>query len=212
MELTNRAEEILEALWVERTEKKKGSSDVSILKDDAVVSELVSLGHVKTKGNQISLTHKGREEAESCVRRHRLAERLLVDLLDLKKKSVHETSCQLEHILHKGIDDSICTLLGHPKTCPHGRPIPEGSCCKDVKRIPKKLIMPLSELEVSKKAKVSYLQIQDRNALQKIIATGALPKTEIVLIQKFPSYLFRIGKSQFAIDKELASSIYVRVI
>ena len=136
----------------------------------------------------------------------------MVDLLDLKKKLVHETSCQLEHILHKGIDDSICTLLGHPRTCPHGRPIPEGSCCKDVKRTPKKLIMPLSELEVGKKAKVSYLQIQDRNALQRIIATGALPKTDIVLIQKFPSYLFRIGKSQFAIDKELASSIYVRVI
>lgn len=211
MTLTDRAEEILETLWVELIELEGGECDVSILKDDEVISELAHLGYVQIEDNKITLTHKGREEAKSCVRRHRLAERLFVDVLNIKKKLVHETSCKFEHLLHKGLDDSICTLLGHPKTCPHGRPIPEGSCCKDAKRIPKKLIMPLPELEINKKARVSYLHTKDRNALQKIIAIGALPNTEIILIQKFPSYILQIGKSQFAIDRELASQIYVRM-
>jgi len=212
MRLTDRAEEILETLWIRLVEEKKEKCDVSILKDDESLKGLVNLGYVEIKDSQIRLTDKGKEEGKSCVRRHRLAERLIADVLDLKKNLVHETSCKFEHLLHEGLDENICTLLGHPKTCPHGRPIPEGSCCKDAKRTPKKLIMPLSELEINKKARISYLQTKERTMLQKIIAMGSLPKTEIMLIQKFPSYVFKIGKSQFAIDEELASHIYVRII
>lgn len=210
MTLSDRAEEILETLWIETIEHKK-ECNAGILKDDDGLKELLGLGHAEIKADRVKLTHKGREEAQSCVRRHRLAERLFADVFDIKKKLVHETSCRFEHLLHKGLDDNVCTFLGHPKTCPHGQPIPEGSCCRDAKRMPSKLIMPLSELGVNKKAKISYLQTQDRAALQKIIAMGALPKTDIVLIQKFPSIVFKIGKSQFAIDKELASHIYVRI-
>ena len=210
--LRNRGEEILEALWGEIVEKKNQSCDISVLKDDEAIKQLTSLDYVEVKNNQVRLTNKGREEAKNCVRRHRLAERLFVDVLDIKDKLVHEASCKFEHLLHKGLDENVCILLGHPKACPHGRPIPEGECCKDAKRIPKKLIMRLSELEPSKKATISHLETQDKVMLQKIIAIGALPNTGIKLIQKFPSYVFQIGKSQFAIDKELASCIYVRVI
>jgi DtxR family Mn-dependent transcriptional regulator len=212
MILTNRAEEILETLWIELIEHNKEKSDATILKDDEVINELLNSGYIEAKNGQISLTAKGKEEARNCVRRHRLAERLLIDVLDVKGKLIHETSCRFEHLLHKGLDDNICTLLGHPKTCPHGRPIPEGKCCQEAKTTLKKLIMPLTELELNTKAKVSYLQTQDQYALQKMIAMGVLPNTEIILIQKFPSYAFKIGRSQFAIDKELASCIYVRVV
>lgn len=212
MMLSDRAEEILETLWEALVEGKQAACDAGILKDDAVIGELVDAGYVELKDNKIRLTLSGREESSNCVRRHRLAERLFVDVLDIKEKLVHETSCKFEHILHKGLDENVCTLLGHPKTCPHGRPIPEGSCCKGARRIPAKLIMPLSELDINKKARVSHLQTQDHSALQKIIAIGALPNTDIKLIQRFPSYVFQIGKSQFAIDKGLASCIYVRII
>ena len=77
--------------------------------------------------------------------------------------------------------------------------------------MPRKLVMPLSQLDVNKKARVAYLQTRDPGDLRKLITIGALPNTEIILIQKFPSYAFQIGKTQFAIDKELASSIYVRI-
>jgi len=76
----------------------------------------------------------------------------------------------------------------------------------------KKLIIPLSKLESHKKAKVSHIKTEDRAMLQRIIAIGALPGIEIVLIQRFPSFVFQIGKSQFAVDKELASCIYVQLI
>jgi DtxR family Mn-dependent transcriptional regulator len=211
MILMDRSEEILERLWVELIEEKKQDVDVSILKDDET-KELINSGYLEIKENRIYLTSKGKKEAQNCIRRHRLAERLLVDVLSFRKKLVHETSCQFEHLLHKGLEENICILLGHPKICPHGRPIPEGNCCKDFKRMPIKVIMPLTELMINKRAKISYLQTQNREVLGKITAMGALPNTEITLIQKSPSYVFQIGKSQFAVDKELASCIYVRCI
>lgn len=211
MILSDRAEEILETLYVEFVEEKKESCDASILKDDDALKELADESYVEIKDNQIRLTAKGKQEASGCLRRHRLAERLLVDLLDIKKELIHSTSCKFEHLLHRGLDDNVCTLLGHPRLCPHGKHIPEGSCCRDARRLPQKLVMPLTEMELNKKAKVSYLQTQERAALQKIIAMGVLPNTDIVLIQKFPSYVFQAGKSQFAVDRELASHIYVRI-
>jgi DtxR family Mn-dependent transcriptional regulator len=209
MTLTDRAEEILETLWIEIVEREKDACDVSILKDDITIKELKESGLVKLKDYQLRLTRKGREEARSCIRRHRLAERMFVDVLDLKGKDVHDTSCKFEHLLHKGLDDNVCTLLGHPKTCPHGKPIPPGDCCRELAKTPKKVNIPLTELKVNRKARVAYLQTHNRQKLQKIIAMGALPKTEITLLQKFPSYVFKIARSQFAVDKELASCIYV---
>lgn len=210
MSLTDRAEEIMESLWTELIENKKESCDASILKNDESLKELETAGHVKIKDNVLTLTKKGREEAKNCIRRHRLAERLFADVLDIKGKDVHEQSCKLEHMLHKGLDENICTLLGHPSTCPHGKPIPEGKCCKGIKKAPKKLIMPLTDLGKNKKASVSYLQTENRSALQKMIAMGILPKTKLSLLQKFPSFVIQVGKSQFTIDKELAGNVYVR--
>ena len=210
MILTDNAEEILESLWVEIVEKGKESCDVTLLKRDEAVRELVNGELVNVSEDQIRLTDKGTKEAKGCIRRHRLAERLLVDVLRLKEQLVHETGCNFEHLLRKGLDENICTLLGHPKTCPHGRPIPEGQCCREARKQVGALTLPLSDLEVDQKAIIAYLQTHDRDALQKIIAMGALPKTEITLFQRFPTLAFRIGRSQFAIDKELASHIYVR--
>ncbi len=211
MALTDRAEEILESLWVETVEHEKDACDMSILKGDKAFKEVADLGYLKVSDNFVSLSAKGKIEARNCVRRHRLAERLMVDILDAKKKTVHEKGCKFEHLLHEGLDESICTLLGHPMVCPHGCPIPEGRCCHEARKVAGKLIMPLAELDVGKKAVVSYLHTRNREALQKLLAMGVLPNTGVVLSQKFPSYVFQIGRSQFAIDKELASNIIVRV-
>ena len=67
----------------------------------------------------------------------------------------------------------------------------------------------LDELNVNQKARISSVQTENRNALQKMIAIGALPNTELILLQKFPSFVFQMGFSQFSIDRELASCIYV---
>lgn len=75
----------------------------------------------------------------------------------------------------------------------------------------KNIVVALNKLDLNKKAKVSHIKTEDNAMLQRIIAIGALPNTDIILIQKFPSFVFQIGKSQFAVDKELASCIYVQL-
>jgi len=210
--LSERAEEILEALWIQVEEQGKKPLDLGASRDDPVVEELVKLGFIRKDQGHIHLLEKGRSHAIACVRRHRLAERLLVDVLDIKKKMMDEVSCKFEHLLHEGLEDNVCTLLGHPKTCPHGKPIPSGKCCQEKKN--KKLLKflaPLSELEIKDRGKIAYLETKDPKQMQKLISIGAIPVVPITLLQKFPSYVFEIGQSQFAVDRELASSIYVRL-
>ncbi len=78
----------------------------------------------------VELTPRGRERAGSIIRRHRLAERLFTDSLAMDSESeIEQQACKFEHILSAEATDKICTFLGHPRTCPHGAPIPPGACC-----------------------------------------------------------------------------------
>jgi len=78
----------------------------------------------------VELTERGRQRAADIIRRHRLAERLFTDSLALESESeIEQQACKFEHILSPEATDKICTFLGHPKTCPHGAPIPRGECC-----------------------------------------------------------------------------------
>jgi putative ABC transport system ATP-binding protein len=79
----------------------------------------------------VELTERGRQRAADIIRRHRLAERLFTDSLALESESeIEQQACKFEHILSPEATDKICTFLGHPKTCPHGAPIPRGDCCE----------------------------------------------------------------------------------
>lgn len=210
MRLTENAEEILESLWAELVEGGRSSCDTALMRHEGALTELVKRGLVELISDKATLTSKGKDAARDCVRRHRLAERMLVDLLDMKKSLVHEPGCVFEHILHAGLDENVCTLLGHPRLCPHGRPIPEGKCCTESRRQVGKLIIPLPELEVGSRAEVAYLQTHDAESLQKLMAMGILPRTELNLMRRTPTIVFRTGNTQFAVDENLASRIYVR--
>jgi putative ABC transport system ATP-binding protein len=79
----------------------------------------------------VDLTAKGRQRAADIIRRHRLAERLFTDSLAMDSETeIEQQACKFEHILSPEATDKICAFLGHPKTCPHGAPIPPGRCCK----------------------------------------------------------------------------------
>ncbi|MFA4842945.1 MAG: metal-dependent transcriptional regulator [Candidatus Omnitrophota bacterium] len=211
MKISDRAEEMLETLWVHNEEERHGPMDLGVAKAEPEVDELWKSGHIKLIDNKVALTEKGKSEGEKIVRRHRLAERLFADILDVKKSLVHPLSCQFEHLLHEGIEENICTLLGHPKTCPHGKTIPHGECCQKFKESINKAVSSLVTLKKNQKGKVAYIHTQDQHKLQKLMAMGILPGVAITLLQSFPSYVLQIRQSQFAVDKELAASIYVRL-
>lgn len=78
----------------------------------------------------VELTARGRQRAADIIRRHRLAERLFTDSLALDSETeIEQQACKFEHILSPEATDKICSFLGHPRTCPHGAPIPPGVCC-----------------------------------------------------------------------------------
>ena len=78
----------------------------------------------------VALTARGRQRAADIIRRHRLAERLFTDSLALDSETeIEQQACKFEHILSPEATDKICSFLGHPRTCPHGAPIPPGACC-----------------------------------------------------------------------------------
>jgi putative ABC transport system ATP-binding protein len=78
----------------------------------------------------VVFTERGRQRAEDVIRRHRLAERLFIQTFKVHDEhEVEDQACKFEHILSPEATDSICTFLGHPRTCPHGSQIPLGPCC-----------------------------------------------------------------------------------
>ena len=89
------------------------------------VNRLVEHGYAELLDDRtLRLTPKGREVAVSIVRRHRLAERLLVDIIGLEWEKVHREADRWEHAISADVEEKLVTLLGDPATCPHGNPIP----------------------------------------------------------------------------------------
>jgi putative ABC transport system ATP-binding protein len=84
---------------------------------------------VEMRERDVHLTETGSRRARDVVRRHRLAERLFKDTFAIDDSEAHNQACKFEHIISPELDQRICTFLGHPKTCPHGNPIPPGDCC-----------------------------------------------------------------------------------
>ena len=213
MELEEKAEELLETLWIHTEEAK----EESLALDDSgatkkPVEQLLRAGYISISDGRVMLTSKGRPEAKNVVRRHRLAERLLADVLGTRDILIHEKACKFEHLLDRGLDESICSLLGHPKVCPHGKPIPPRRCCQQEQTQAQRLVSPLSQLAQGQKGKIAYIYAPESNKLQKLMAMGILPEAPISLIQSFPSYVFQVRQTQFAVDKEIADAIYVRLV
>jgi len=130
--VSSEAEEYLEAIY--RLEKKTGSAKtMELARQLKVVPGSVTntierlerrdlVIHEPYRG--VKLTEKGRKIALNVLRRHRLAERLLTDILHLDWSEAHEAACKLEHALPADVIKPLEKTLGHPKTCPHGNPIP----------------------------------------------------------------------------------------
>lgn len=214
MELEEKAEEVLESLWVHNENTGQVSAVLADLEanDREAVEQLLKAGYVVLEKDRLRLTGQGQPFARNVVRRHRLAERLLADVMGTGDQLMHERACKFEHLLNHGLDENICGLLGHPKVCPHGKPIPPGKCCRQRKRQEQRVVSALSQLSPGQSGTVAYIHAAEAEQFQKLTAMGVLPGAPIVLAQDFPSYVFHIRQTQFAVDREIAESIYVRLV
>ena len=90
-----------------------------------MLKRLVRDGYVEMDAKRlVTLTEAGNQAAEAVLRRHRLTERFLVDMLGMQWHQVHEEACRLEHFISGAVEARVITSLNHPTTCPHGNPIP----------------------------------------------------------------------------------------
>jgi DtxR family Mn-dependent transcriptional regulator len=213
MKLSEKAEEILESLWIVVEEMGQGYAELEKIKvaaDDPAYRELTSLAFIEVKEGRVYLRQEGKEEGRRTIRRHRLAERLMMDVFNIHGETGNDKACQFEHLLNEGVDVKVCTMLNHPATCPHGKPIPPDDCCDEARREGNLGVVPLTELKSNEEGEIAYIQTEDNKKMQKLMAMGVLPGNRIVLIQTFPSYIFRVGFSEFAIDTNMAREIFVR--
>jgi putative ABC transport system ATP-binding protein len=124
---------LLEQIWVCGEEGNK--PDVEHIRTPGGVDPVRTLARmedlrlVQVQDSEVHLTERGTARARDVVRRHRLAERLFKDTFRIDDQEAHTQACKFEHIISPELDERICTFLGHPKTCPHGNPIPPGDCC-----------------------------------------------------------------------------------
>ena len=213
MKLSEKAEEVLEALWVAVEEEGQAFLDPDAMgfpADDPSYKELTGHALIEIRQGMVYFRPEGREEGKITIRRHRLAERLMMDVLNIRGDEGEYKACQFEHLLNEGADVKVCTMLNHPSTCPHGKPIPPGECCAQARAQGDLGIVPLTEFKSGQEGEIAYILTEDNKKMQKLMAMGVLPGNRIVLVQAFPSYIFRVGYSEFAIDTNLAREIFVR--
>ena len=146
----------------------------------------------------------------AIVRRHRLTERLLKDVLVLAKEQIDSNACRMEHVITRDVEEAICILLGHPQACPHGFPIPRGGCCERALEQTGPIVVALSQLLSGQEASIAYLSPQDRSELHKLMSMGVVPGTVLRVEQTLPALVVSIGELMLAIDISLARNIFVR--
>ncbi|HZS72768.1 MAG TPA: ATP-binding cassette domain-containing protein [Candidatus Acidoferrum sp.] len=137
-----RFDHLLEQIWICDEEGKSAitgnlrvegpAGQLPLLPEEPVsrvLARMSELQLIELESGAARLTPSGADRARDVVRRHRLAERLFKDTFAIDDTEARTQACKFEHIISPELDQRICTFLGHPKTCPHGNPIPAGPCC-----------------------------------------------------------------------------------
>ena len=207
-------DEILECIWALRETGSSRYADVITRIDDNDTSDVIrkmeKADFVIVSDDEVRLTRKGEERARDVTRRHRLAERLFHDVLEVGMKESEETACEIEHFLSPSVTDSVCSFLGHPPTCPHGKSIPRGACCSKYKSEFRPLVMQLKEMEVGAKGRIVFIRPSESSRLERLASMGIIAGSIIVLKQKRPSFVLEIDETTLAVDNLIAEEIFVK--
>jgi len=216
-ELSNEAEEYVEAIY--KLQKRRGVAKTNELANELHVvpgSVTNTVEHLEKHGivqhepyKGVKLTKEGEKFALGIIRRHRLAERLLTDILDVDWSEVHESACKLEHALSGKVLALLEKRLGHPKFCPHGNPIPSenGEMIEEE-------CLPLSEVNVNEACIIAKITDERQENLVRLAAKGIRINVPIhVIKRKEPSYLILdVAGKECTLTYTDALGIWVKIL
>ena len=107
------------------------------------------------------------------------------------------------------VEESICTLLGHPEVCPDGKPIPRGKCCRKRLKVINNIVVSLRELHPGEKGKIAYIKPGSHSNLHQLMSIGLQPGIVVSVHRVNPAFCIKFEETELAIDEELASNIFV---
>ncbi len=213
-EVSNKAEEYLEAIY--RLQERIGVARTTELASALSIvpgSVTNTVQHLKKQGfvehrpyKGISLTPKGEQIALGVIGRHRLAERMLTDVLDAHWASVHESACRLEPALDGDLTNLFEKRLGYPRYCPHGNPVPseEGEIEQNEEDM-------LTTANVDETVIVSRIIDEKRDKLLPLVDKGIKPGVEIHVLEKRDySMVLQVAGKRCALDLESASNVLIK--
>lgn len=181
---------------------------VSAASASGMLKKLASDGYVEHESRgDVTLTRKGLEVAVAVVRRNRLAERLLTDVLGMPWDEVYAEACILEHAITPKVEQRLVQVLGNPQTCPHGHPIPPTDLSD-----PGRTGIPLAQVESDAAATISGVTEQVPEMLRYLGEVGLRPGVRVRVVEKAPlggPMTIEIDGQRRAISLELARMVMV---
>ena len=211
--LNETMEEILEAVWTAGEKKKYSIEDVKrqcvVDFTDNDLEELEQQGLLVMNADRVLFSNTGKQLAETIMRRHRLAEVLVTSILRLKKSEMEEVACKVEHCLQPEVEESICTLLGHPEICPDGKPIPRGKCCNTGQKVVSNIVVSLNDLHPGERGKITYIKPGSHSNLHRLISFGLNPGVVVTVHRISPAFCIKFENTELALDSEIVENIFV---
>lgn len=173
--------------------------------------------YLKVKDGKIIFLPKGRKLGRRIVRKHRLLERFLHNVLGLKKDEVHKEACKLEHALSDDAEEALDKFLNHPRECPDdGRPIPP-PCpreCECRKCGPESgFEVSLTEIEVGQVGRIRAIK-GGRKAVQRLHDMGLVPNVCVTVLKKAPFHgplELEVCGTKLALGRNIAAKVIVEV-
>jgi DtxR family Mn-dependent transcriptional regulator len=209
---SHRKDEYLEKIWVMRERDRHSVADLVELLDEEFDAELLQemaeegVVDISEQGRRVQLTEKGSERARRVIRAHRIGERLLYHVFG---SNFEKGACEFEHTVTVELVDGLCTLLGHPRKCPHGNAIPDGECCRNSAKTAHNAVIRLRDMDEGQRAKVAYVDCGDNRQLYKLNGFQIRPGVEILLQQHYPCVVVECEGASIALDETLAAGVRV---
>jgi DtxR family transcriptional regulator, Mn-dependent transcriptional regulator len=167
-----------------------------------MIGRLAADGYISREERSLEFTPSGRTHAAEIVRRHRLIERFLTDVLQIPWDEVHEEAERLEHAMSPVLEERMLAAIGQAKTCPHGHPIVEGAREQGV---------PLADVSTGAKIRILRFENEAEDLLHYLKSVGLYPglEGELTLSEKDEVGVVSTQGAQHTVTRSVAETVSV---